>query len=1012
MKKCTRKNKCTAVLSAVFGFGAAMCLSAGIFSVGAAEKGVFQTVSPIEEYYEIGSTFEVPQATFSLGGENLRAQFVVYDPDREIITDRTFSLDKKGEYRVSYSAVVDGKNYSENYSFQSARLTENVFSNPSNARTEMQASLPDYFGSDAEGIRITATSDGGSVDYSEVIDLRYNTKEDLLLSLAVAPEVKNTEELYQITITLTDIYDLTNTVKIVTYRGSWSNQYCFTRAAATRQTLAGLDGEEVKTEYRMGAGVSHSFAGNNLAGCDRIEYYFDYAERALYVSPSTDSVTGGLVIDFDDPRYIADTLLWDGFTTGEVRMNISLQKLQTTPASIVVLNVNGNDLGGEVLPDGEGPVFDFSFGEYEEENLPHALAGKAYPLFPATAYDRVDGSIADADVSAEIYSVAEDGERTPVASGKESFTPETAGLYYVEYTASDKSGNAGKDGYYIRAEESLPPIALAEEYEVPASAYVGESFELPVFEVTGGSGQVRFGWTVTDGSGSVLGEDLPRVECASAGRYTVLLTAEDYIGQTFEKTYTVDVTVKQSPVIEVGYVPEYLISGVPYTFEDFSATDYYTQDSPTEAEKSIVVEYNGKTETLADDYTFTPVLEGNADEMTVRFCAVSADGRYSDEKVYTVRLVDGVSGSGTVDFTRFFAAENAAVQAGAENVEVTFSEDARVKYVNPFVANGVRATFDVIPEKNDFGRIDIYLTDSVEPSVQILLSIYKNTADTVQSRLAVNGGEPIYAVAGSFFGNTRSHFDLSFSMDTLYLMDRSGGSVITSVTETLSGRTFTGFPSRRCYVTFLFAEVNGESAVDIYTLGNNTFNDVGTDYAAPVLDLTKEIPSEVHFGEEIVVPWAVAADAVDPSVSVTVTVTCGDAVLIDGADITREDLSVTVDSYSPYRIRYQTEDMFGRSTSRTYTVYPLDEETPVLQVEWELTQAERGSTHSLPVASVTDNNEKDLTAKVFVQYPSGAYRLYAGNEITFEEAGRYLIRYFVWDESGNFAYRDFVIEVS
>ena len=1016
MKMIAGKKKGT-VISALLGAGASVCLLAGaltgILPVRATEERIFETVSPIEEYYEFGSRFDVPQAICSEGGESVKAQFVVYDPDREIITDRSFLLDKKGEYRISYSAVLGGKNYYENYSFVSAGLTQNVFTNHDNAMTEAQSGLPGYFGTDARGVRITATSDGGNVDYSEVIDLRYNTKEDLLLSLAVIPETKNEEDLWQVTITLTDIYDMTNTVKIVTYRGSWSNQYCFTRAAATRQTLAGLDGEEVKTEYRMGAGVSHSFAGNNLAGCDRIEYYFDYAEKALYVSPSSDPVSGGLVMDFDDPKYIADTLLWEGFTTGEVRMNISLEKLQTTPASILVFNVNGNDLGGKVLPDDEGPVFHFEFGAYEEENLPVGLAGRAYPLFSVTAYDRSDGPIADADIQTGIYRVEADGEKTPVSSGeKESFLPERAGTYFIGYSASDKTGNVGSDGYYIRVEEALPALSLAEEYDVPSSVYVGESFGLPDFAVTGGSGLVSLGWSVMDPSGKESEENPVRIDCESAGKYTVRLVAVDYIGQKFEKIYTVDATIKQSPVIDVGYMPEYLISGVPYTFGEFSAVDYYTQDSPTEAKKSLVVEYGGKTTVLTDDYTFTPVLETGTDTMTVRCRAVSVDGNYEDEKVYTVKIVDGISGEGSVDFTKFFAAENAVVQAGAENVEVLFSEDASIKYVNPFVANGMRVTFDVDAEKNDFDRIDICLTDSVDSSLQVLISVYKAEENGMQSRLAINGGEPAYAVTGSFFGNTRSHFDLSFSMDTLYLMDRSGGNVLASVTKTLAGREFTGFPSRKCYVSFSFAQVRGESAVVIYTLGNNTFNNVGTDYAAPMLDLTKEISSEVHFGDTVVIPRAVVADAVDPSVSVSVTVTCGDAVLIDGADISSGDLSVTVDGYLPYRIRYSTQDMFGRSTSRTYTVYPLDEEAPVLSVEWNLTKAKKGSTHALPAASVSDNNEKDLEASVYVMFPGGQYRLYTSGEITFEEAGRYLIRYFVWDESGNFAYREFVVEVS
>lgn len=1004
-------RKKSAITLFLLGLCASLCFMAVIFAVNASADFTLKLSDEICENYETGTVFEVPRASFTDGTQSYRAQSVVYDPDREVITDRSFILDKKGEYRVSYSAVIDGKNYYRNYSFRSAQLTENVFTNLKNVSVASKSGAPDYFESDVTGVKLTATSDGGNADYSQTIDLKYNTKEDLLLSLAVIPEEKNTEDLYQITITLSDVYDMTNTVRIVTYRGSWSNQYCFTRAAATRQTLAGLNGEKVETEYRMGAGVSHSFAGNNLRGCDRINYYFDYEEKALYVSPSSDKISGGLVMDFDDPNYIADTLLWDGFTTGEVKMNISLEKLQKTPASVLVLNVNGNDLGGEVFPDREGPVFSFDFGAYEKENLPKGVVGKNYPLFSVSAYDRVDGKISPSEMKVGIYYQDKDSE-TLVSEESENFLPEQAGVYKVRYSATDKSGNLGSAEYFIEVSENLPAMELKEDYQVSEAAYVGETVLFPDFEVEGGSGNVSVGWIIKDESGDFEDTDPVKFFPEREGVYTLKVTATDYIGQKFEKEYRITVTVKQAPVITVGYVPKYLVSGIAYTFEDFEAIDYFTQPDPVSAEKSIEIEYDGEKTILTDDYTFIPVIKGGATQMTVRFCASSADGKYSDFKKYNVNLTQGITEDQKVHFTEYFVTEKAVLTEQPEDMTVNFAEDASVKYVNPFVANGVRAVFNVDSEKNNFSRINIFLTDVVDESIKIKLSIFRNNPETTACALSINDGAPVYKIVGSFFGNTRNYFDLSFSMDTLYLMDRSANSVITNIGKALSGRDFSGFPSRKCYLSFSFEEVSDDSSVKIYSLGNNAFNDVGVDYAPPMLDLTCSIVSDVHFGSQIRIPRAVVTDAVDPCVPVTVTVTCGERTLYNEADISKEDLFVTADSYLPYKITYQAEDMFGRSVSRTYTVYPLDEEAPVLEVNWDLSKAKKGSTHTLPKATVTDNNETDLAASIFVQYPNGEYRLYTESKIKFSMSGNYLIRYFVWDESGNFAYKDFTVVVS
>ncbi len=991
--------------------------SVGIGTVAAAKAVADNTYTltfpvAVEEYYEYNALFEVPQAEFSNGQNKVDAQYVVYAPNQTVIRDSEFVLDKRGEYRISYSATVDGKVLHETKTFESQTLSKNVLEVGNNAYITGNVSSPDYLDSTAKGVKVTATSDGGNVRYSKVLDLRYNTKDDLLLSYAVIPEEQGTEDCWQVTITLTDIYDSTNTVRIATYRGSWSKNYCFTRGATKGQQLAGLQtdnasGEVVaKTEYRMGAGVAHSFTGQNVAGCDRINYYWDNEEKAIYVSPSSDKKTGGKVMDFDDPEYIAERLLWDGFTTGEVTMTIALEKLKTTEASILVYNVNGNDLGDVLLEGNSAPSLRVDYGEYKKDDLPKGVINQKYPLFPVFAYDRTDGAIEGIDT--KVY-FETDADEECVINDDFTFTPSKAGTYRVVHTALDEKGNVGSYIYRVQIEETIAALTLKENYEVVTTCYRGEKFTLPMFEIVGGSGFVDVSWTVKDGDGNELGKDLRKVSCESEGTYTVALNAVDYLGQIFEKTYEIAVTTKSAPIIEVPFVPNYLVSGEKYVFSDFSAVDY-TGATAQEAVKKIVVNYAGNITTLTDDYSYTPQIVGDDTTLTVQFYATSVNGEHSDYEEYQIKLVEGVV-QDKVKYDKFFETQGIMTTVKSDHIELSTTSDGSATYMNPMIANGFEIAFNIPANKNAFTGVDIYLADSMDEEQTVKLSIRKGGAEETKSSLYINDGALRYAIGGTFYGNTKNMFDLSFSMDTLYLKDLSLGNSLKVIDETMLGEPFEGFTSRKVYATIVLLGATGDSSIQLYTLGNQTFNDAGNDFSTPILDLTAEMASKVAFGEELSFPTAVVADGVDCYVPVYATVSCGKKILYQNVDISKEPIRVKVDSYSAYKIEYYTYDSNGNSTEKTYSVYPIDTEKPVLSVNWDLKKATVGETYSLPTATATDNAEQ-VKVHVIVLHPNGEYRAWTEESITFAQKGEYTVRFFVWDTNGNYAYVDYQIAVS
>lgn len=997
------KNKAKLLICAIVLFFASICLA--VVNVAAAETTSFEMQSVINEYYAFGTEFSVPSAEFVSGGNRYKAYTVVYDPDKEVITDKTFTLSKKGEYRISYSATIGAKQYREVCSFNSADLSADAFTVVNNAKITSGANTPDYYCLDSTGLKVTATADGGNVNYSKVIDLSGNTKKDNLITLGVIPREEGVEDLWQITITLTDIYDSTNKVRIVTYRGSWSKAYCFTRAAAKGQALAGYDHTKkvLQTEYRMGTGATHSFTGANEAGYGSLSYAYDYAEKAVYVA-------GSLVVDFDSPDYFIESLLWDGFTTGEVTLNVSLEKLKAAEADIMIFNVNGNDLTKNVIDDKQAPIIDIDFGKYENQDLPSGEVGKAYSLFPAKAYDRCQGAMKQADIVTTIYKNYNTPAQEIVASGVMAFAPTSAGEYYVQYACTDVSGNTRYDGYMIEVESSLETMNLV-GYDMQASYYAGMEIIFPIVNIQGGSGIPVVKTVLRDKSGNVILENPESWIPQTAGEYEVVVSATDYLGTSFEKVFAFETQIKNEPIIKVGYVPQYLVVGIAYTFNDFEAIDYSTSSSAQEAMRKIIVSYAGKQTELSIGDSYTPVKTNGYDTISVKFYAESVNGAHSDYVEKEIRLVEAVN-NGAVDYKKLFSGNDVAITVNESDISMAFNKNTEISYVNPLVANDFSIAFDVEKTKNNYRKIIITLTDSIYSDIAVSLSIERGEENGTTSNLRVNNDERVYAIQGSFFNTTKNIFELSYSKTSHYLVDESGMVVICSLKETLSGDKFTGFPSGKIFVKIAFAGVSSQSAFTLYTISNQAFNNTGEDFSAPVLDLVESVSSQVGINDSVVVPQAYVADGVDPSAKVVATVYQGKKVLYANVDVSEKGFTFVADTYKTYKIVYVTTDWKGNIFEGTYSVYVQDVEKPTLNVEWNATTAKKGDTVTLPVATATDNNDAELNVEIYVYYPQGDCRIYKEQKLTFNQKGTYKIVVFVQDEAGNYAKKTFEVVVS
>ena len=967
----------------------------------------FALETPLVSRMAMGATLDVPDCRVTYRGGEYAAIPLLIAPDGSATASRKATLSQRGSYTLVYTANIGGVMYSKHYKIESAFSNDRLFTAKNGAELAANADSSSLvYG--YNGVLLSSESSGASAVYNGIIDLNGKTSADPLLEAVIVPSAKGTNDFGGFTVTLTDIYDEENTVTIEVK--AFSNPaYSITKAAAAGQVLTGRYNNVPNTRSDRGYVSFHSFSGEGAIGFEPMTISIDYAERSVHVSNPLYTKYGDCAIDLDSADDFPGSS-WGGFAAGKCRMEIKLDSVAVGgTAQMLLLNVDGKSLSGAYTADTEAPELTIDTLGYAAERLPQAEAGKEYPLFKATAYDRVDGEIKD--ISATVYKDYRTEIQREIAVKNGAFTPESAGEYSIVYAARDFAGNVRTGVLKVQAADSLEKIALTLAEE-PRSFYaVGEVYEVPEFTLSGGSGEKTAEVSLLRG-GEVVEKGFSYYRFEEEGDYVLRYTAVDYLGTV--KTFDHDIAVAYSdaPIAETLVLPEYLVDGFRYEFPALTA-DNYTAAGVSAADYDIYVACGGKEEKLGKDRMYTPEASVSGEELKVKYVAYGAGGKTSVQE-HAVKVLKAADENGLI-MSQLFAVTEGAVRWEAERNSLTLITDGALKlrYANAVLANEFGIMFDVPENRNAFGRADIVLTDSENKDITVRISVYRNAADTASCRLAVNGGEEKYSVIGSFFDNVNQNFYLSYDGADLSLKDESSLSEICRIEKTEKGKDFGGFPSGKVNIGIELYEVSGDSALSILQSNNQGGGARARDGIAPQLELKGNIPLECDIGDTIDIPAARAADVIQTYVDLRVIVTDpagGKAIDNVRADVA--PMQFAGDHYGVYTVVYTATDGAGKSASLSYSVYVRDKVPPVLEItgKWSKT-GKVGKAYKLPAAVVSDNVTEELKIYIFCLTPSGGFEPVEGGSYTFAAAGKYTFRYFAKDGNYNYAYQDIEVEV-
>ncbi len=970
----------------------------------AAADEVAVVAEELSSVYLWNSTLEVLPADVYVNGSKLACSVELRYPSGKTVGTGTATLDELGDYEVVHSYTHEGaKQYIQK--FRVEQTADSMFSK-SDSKTEISYGAMSG-NNEVSGVRLSLV-ENQPVVYEQIIDLSDNTKDDMLVELMAQPSTIGNNDITILYLTFTDLENEENTMSVrlaytvytqhatfVTAKGGESQWY--TAWNEVYETV-----ESATNHFVYGFISRHSFTQSPRANYPYLDatlkLQYDYEENALYSNPE---VYGDptLVCDFDDEKFFGANL-WGGFTSGKVKMSIHGTGI-ASKGDIYVISVDGKTFNKETYTDNAAPNVTPKF---VGADVPVAEVGVPYQVIDYTAQDAYSA------VKNTFYEVYYNDTKVSVVDG--AFTPTNTGVYTIVYKAIDSFGNEAKYSLHVNALESVTTPTLAVNDIIPSEVAFGQRVVLPSCVASGGAGGLT-----TDISVAINGEKVDLIAnqftAEEVGTYTVTYTVTDYLGRTESKKYFIDCTYALYPIIDEASIslPPAFIHGESYTFDDYEAIFYLSNESKSYISPKIEITDANGTHTL-DGLTYTPVATVDkqtvVDDIEVKFIFEKEGAQtLTIAREIPVVYFKGENGENA----KYLITENAEATADAKGIVYKAIENGSFKltFARALSVRDLRFIFSAI-DSNKQTVLKNY------NSIKITLRDVRNAAQTICVEYARNGAGLSVTLNGrttTTAFNKEGEFEFQYDEQTHTIKDISDITLGT-VTHTVDGNIFSGFASGEIYASIEVCGVIGDCALNFKSIKNQVFNYIPSDRVDPVLWVNGSISGSYDIGAEILIPTAGAYDVLSAITPVTVTITAPDgSVLLDGATADKE-YTLTMGQYGTYFIRYQVTDAKGRKKTVTMSAIVLDVAAPTLEFTKEIPQTVKvGTEISLNEYTVKDNKHSSgVLISISLFNPSGAYAEVKSDKVKLNDVGTYLLTYMAIDEDNNVTVYDFSIVVT
>lgn len=1022
MKKKLWITSLLAALSITVAAGGVALANQNAITAGASENW---TIADLDNNYALGTSFDAPEATVTINGNEIPATASVTYPSGLTVSGSNVMLSEAGVYTVTYRAKYDGIESIKKEQF----TVENAAYIMQNEISSAEYGKYTNYGANSEGL-LVRLAPNDTITFSELLDMDAVTSQDRLFDLFITPNTQRVYDFSKLVITLTDAIDPSYYVRFQLKRYNAEDRgfnSAYIDVSFNGQPCVGWEDGRGDSNRNDSYRVNGAY-GSPLAFSFSAAEHKDHAWSGELVDLAPDSNTCYVIYNPDTAEmrvqntHIANmdnrTLfeqVWEGWPSGKARISMKAEEVKSATANFCVKSIFGVNLKATSLEETDPPEITVSMAQDE---MPKGEVNYAYPIPSATAHDFYSGKCS---VTTSVYRDYATSSPISVSVANGKFMPTTFGWHTIVYTARDAMGNVGTETRNVYVEEDLGDITVTLPDGLPSEASLGSWIDVKKAEVTyaGDCGLATLTTKVTfdnntpdDTTDDVVKDITDKFLPERTGKYTVTYTVTDYIGRTGTASFTVDATPGDTYVLlDELILPKIFLSDTQYVLPAIEVIDYSSGMPVRNSCDVEVTDKNGPT-TYEAGAAFRPSVENNGDIVTVRYQCNGVEVAVKEIPAVLVRddankkiiASNYIYGDGSIETS--YKDENDKWLSGVAIIAKEDKELSGWTFATPQLMNSFSIALEGRGDLTKFDGLKITFTDS------------QNDNEQVSVRLMKKGSAGTTIIVGE---NSVDTLSVALSDTKQYALSYTNGKftfggVTVAVSETDNGEIFSGFSSNLAYIHVDMINANAGASYTLRSVNKANLSRLNVDTFKPNFQILGNFGGNQSLNTVYEIYPAIANDVFAPSTSLSMTVKAPDgSIVVDNNGVKLEDVPttqsyfITMDQYGKYEATYKAveEDWVRENAiNLSYYVSVIDEQKPKVSfVNATQTTAKVGDVITLPKIVCQDNvtATEDLRIVSGVFNPYGRFYLFEGNQnaIRCSYEGEYKFIVMVFDEQGN-----------
>lgn len=695
---------------------------------------------------------------------------------------------------------------------------------------------------------------------------------------------------------------------------------------------------------------------------------FDYEEKAFYADTHNGTE---IILDLDDELHTQGNI-WNGFVSDKCVLSMEIAYETAKDGGVVVNKLFGRDISADYLnlENNVPQAFVVTPKEHTTENMPKAEVGTEYKIPELSIFDFVYGT-ADVQVVATRNGVDICDE---IING--NLVASETGVVEIFYTVTNQDGKTAHAQLSIPVIEKLSPYVYTKSND--SEPILGEYFDIPKIEVSGGSGYLDVKEDVTYNGKSVDVSNGRTIYIDEIGSVAIRIDVLGYTGEKETRLFVFTVNSDKT---------NFIINAMPYTVkkgETLIIPDFKVVVPNGVAENKKVFVNNVDITTQMSYF----VDENSGDSLSVRFCG--GEGSAYSEKSYTVKVIEDTFSLTDYIYTTFGSAQiYNSIEESAVVLESNSDFSARFAY--PVSLNNCKLNFTF--DGSYIDSLDIVLTGYEKGNEQVFFRLTHLTSTT--SALQVNGVGQVFILPVSFMNLSNYNLIIQNNEGAIYFGEEKVADYIS-------------LKSGGAKVELRLNDVYGKTRVLIKALSNQSFNPNAYylgDMVAPyvyingTMEKYKVIDS---IGGYFEFPSAKAYDVLSDNATVKLKVLSPSKKVLYEGDISTS-VKIKMEEYGVYVVDYIVKDVNRFENKFNYSIEIADKVSPIITVlKRPNAEYKKGDTIVLSNCQVNDNFDSNPIIEVFYKNViNGTLTLVTGDSIKLDESGVFSIIYRVRDSAYN-----------